>query len=73
GGAGDNTSEGGNSGSAGEGIWGSGEDHRESSDDEGSSNGGDEVGTNMGKGGGIPNDGASGLLGESIKGGGNGR
>ncbi|GKF53488.1 hypothetical protein Tco_0160398, partial [Tanacetum coccineum] len=32
--------------------------------------GGDEVGIDIGKGGGIPNDGASGLLGESIKGGG---
>ncbi|GJU74813.1 hypothetical protein Tco_1266218 [Tanacetum coccineum] len=40
---------------------------------EGSSNCGDEVGTDMGKGGGIPNDGASGLVGESMKGGGNGR
>ncbi|GKB57231.1 hypothetical protein Tco_0913417 [Tanacetum coccineum] len=39
---------------------------------EGSSNGGDEVGTDMGKGGGIPNDGASGLVGESMKGGGGG-
>ncbi|GKG18903.1 hypothetical protein Tco_0376002, partial [Tanacetum coccineum] len=37
---------------------------------EGSSNGGDEVGTDMGKGGGIPNDGAPGLVGESMKGGG---
>ncbi|GJU50971.1 hypothetical protein Tco_1220526 [Tanacetum coccineum] len=36
-------------------------------------NGGDEVGTDIGKGGGIPNDGASGLVGESMKGGGNGR
>ncbi|GJV83092.1 hypothetical protein Tco_1522990 [Tanacetum coccineum] len=39
---------------------------------EGSSNGGDEVGTDMGKGGGIPDDGASDLVGESMKGGGNG-
>ncbi|GJY13358.1 hypothetical protein Tco_0382667 [Tanacetum coccineum] len=38
----------------------------------GSSNGGDEVGTDMGKGGGIPDDGASDLVGESIKGGGGG-
>ncbi|GJV79688.1 hypothetical protein Tco_1515558 [Tanacetum coccineum] len=40
---------------------------------EGSNNGGDEVGIDMGKGGGIPNDGASSLVGESMKGGGNGR
>ncbi|GJY86944.1 hypothetical protein Tco_0500970 [Tanacetum coccineum] len=40
---------------------------------QGSSNGGDEVGTDMGKGGGIPDDGASDLVGESMKGGGNGR
>ncbi|GKF88051.1 hypothetical protein Tco_0258928 [Tanacetum coccineum] len=38
---------------------------------EGSSNGGDEVGTDMGKGSGIP-DGASGLVGESMKGSGGG-
>ncbi|GKB13051.1 hypothetical protein Tco_0846974 [Tanacetum coccineum] len=37
---------------------------------EGSSNGGDEVGIGMGKGGGIPDDGASDLVGESMKGGG---
>ncbi|GJR86688.1 hypothetical protein Tco_0210699 [Tanacetum coccineum] len=35
GGAGDNTGEGGDSGSDGEGIWGSGEDHGESGDDGG--------------------------------------
>ncbi|GKG33329.1 hypothetical protein Tco_0433488, partial [Tanacetum coccineum] len=39
---------------------------------EGSSNGGDEVGTDIGKGGGIPDDGASDLVGASMKGGGNG-
>ncbi|GKE51371.1 hypothetical protein Tco_1486527 [Tanacetum coccineum] len=39
---------------------------------EGSSNGGDEVGTNMGKGGGIPDDDASDLVGESMKGSGGG-
>ncbi|GKF05224.1 hypothetical protein Tco_0035892, partial [Tanacetum coccineum] len=39
---------------------------------EGSSNGGDEVGTDMGKSGGIHDDGASDLVGESMKGGGNG-
>ncbi|GKB75566.1 hypothetical protein Tco_0942461, partial [Tanacetum coccineum] len=39
----------------------------------GSSNGGDEVGTDMGKGGGIPDGGASDLVGESMKDGGNGR
>ncbi|GJU19732.1 hypothetical protein Tco_1153074 [Tanacetum coccineum] len=39
---------------------------------EGSSSGGDEVGTDMGKGGGIPNDGASGLVGESMEGSGGG-
>ncbi|GJR87648.1 hypothetical protein Tco_0517588 [Tanacetum coccineum] len=40
---------------------------------EGSSNGGDEVGTDMGKGGGIPDDGASDLVWDSVKGCGNGR
>ncbi|GJZ02393.1 hypothetical protein Tco_0520354 [Tanacetum coccineum] len=35
---------------------------------EGSSNGGDEVGTDMGKGSGIPDDYASDLVGESMKG-----
>ncbi|GKF72057.1 hypothetical protein Tco_0208171, partial [Tanacetum coccineum] len=39
---------------------------------EGSSNGGDEVGTDMGKGGDIPDDGASDLVEESMKGYGNG-
>ncbi|GKF16068.1 hypothetical protein Tco_0057530 [Tanacetum coccineum] len=38
---------------------------------QGSSNGGDEVGTDMGKGG-IPDDGESDLVEESMKGGGNG-
>ncbi|GJS31343.1 hypothetical protein Tco_0491963 [Tanacetum coccineum] len=40
---------------------------------EGSSNGGDEVGTDIDKGGSIPNDGASSLVGESMKGGSNSR
>ncbi|GJU60610.1 hypothetical protein Tco_1238376 [Tanacetum coccineum] len=35
GGVGDNTCEGGDSGSDGEGIWGSGEDHGENGDDGG--------------------------------------
>nr|GFD56422.1 hypothetical protein [Tanacetum cinerariifolium] len=39
---------------------------------EGSCNGGDEVGADTGKGGGILDEGASDLVGESMKGGGNG-
>ncbi|GKF57074.1 hypothetical protein Tco_0170611, partial [Tanacetum coccineum] len=39
---------------------------------EGSSNGGDDVGANMGKSSGVPDDGASDLVSESIMGSGNG-